>query len=172
MFLLEYEHTGKLIRELEEKTRIAENQLQEAKDAHSRTKDEYERLEKALEELNQRMDALREESRDRAIRKQQLSGEINVLHEQILAGEQNDSHYRSRLQAIQEDTEKKSADREELEEQRADLQAKLREKSGKSFSDEQEKLDRSRAHRRMYPGSRRWKERDHRNPQLPCQHQR
>ena len=140
MFLLEYEHTGNLIRELEEKTRIAENQLQEAKDAHSRTKEEYERLEKSLEELNQRMDALREESRDRAIRKQQLSGEINVLHEQILAGEQNDSHYRSRLLVIQEDTEKKSADKEELEEQRADLQAKLREIS-KELSDEQEKLD-------------------------------
>ena len=140
MFLLEYEHTGNLIRELEEKTRIAENQLQEAKDAHSRTKEEYERLEKSLEELNQRMDALREESRDRAIRKQQLSGEINVLHEQIFAGEQNDSHYRSRLLTIQEDTEKKSADREELEEQRADLQAKLREIS-KELADEQEKLD-------------------------------
>ena len=140
MFLLEYEHTGNLIRELEEKTRIAENQLQEAKDAHSRTKEEYERLEKSLEELNQRMDALREESRDRAIRKQQLSGEINVLHEQIFSGEQNDSHYRSRLLTIQEDTEKKSADREELEEQRADLQAKLREIS-KELADEQEKLD-------------------------------
>ena len=140
MFLLEYEHTGNLIKELEEKTRIAENQLQEATDAHSRTKEEYERLEKSLEELNQRMDTLREESRDRAIRKQQLSGEINVLHEQILAGEQNYSHYRSRLLAIQEDTEKKSADKEELEEQRADLQAKLREIS-KELSDEQEKLD-------------------------------
>ena len=93
MFLLEYEHTGNLIRELEEKTRIAENQLKEAQDAHSRTKDEYERLEKILEELNERMEALREESRDRAIRKQQLSGEINVLHEQILAGEQNAVSY-------------------------------------------------------------------------------
>ena len=59
MFLLEYEHTGNLIRELEEKTRIAENQLKEAQDAHSRTKDEYERLEKILEELNERMEALR-----------------------------------------------------------------------------------------------------------------
>ena len=107
--MMEYEHTGNLIRELEEKTRIAENQLKEAQNAHSRTKDEYERLEKILEELNERMEALREESRDRAIRKQQLSGEINVLHEQILAGEQNDSHYRSRLLAVQEDTEKKSA---------------------------------------------------------------
>ena len=70
MFLLEYEHIGNLIRELEEKTRIAENQLKEAQDTHSRTKDEYERLEKILEELNERMEALREESRDRAIRKQ------------------------------------------------------------------------------------------------------
>lgn len=140
MFLLEYEHTGNLIRELEEKTRIAENQLKEAQDAHSRTKDEYERLEKILEELNERMEALREESRDRAIRKQQLSGEINVLHEQILAGEQNDSHYRSRLLAVQEDTEKKSTDQEALEEQKADLQANLREIDRK-LADEQKKMD-------------------------------
>lgn len=140
MFLLEYEHTGNLIRELEEKTRIAENQLKEAQNAHSRTKDEYERLEKILEELNERMEALREENRDRAIRKQQLSGEINVLHEQILAGEQNDSHYRSRLLAVQEDTEKKSADQKALEEQKADLQANLREIDRK-LADEQKKMD-------------------------------
>ena len=140
MFLLEYEHTGNLIRELEEKTRIAENQLKEAQNAHSRTKDEYERLEKILEELNERMEALREESRDRAIRKQQLSGEINVLHEQILAGEQNDSHYRSRLLAVQEDTEKKSADQKALEEQKADLQANLREIDRK-LANEQKKMD-------------------------------
>ena len=140
MFLLEYEHTGNLIRELEEKTRIAENQLKEAQDTHSRTKDEYERLEKILEELNERMEALREESRDRAIRKQQLSGEINVLHEQILAGEQNDSHYRSRLLAVQEDTEKKSADQETLEEQKSDLQANLRE-TNRKLADEQKKMD-------------------------------
>ena len=140
MFLLEYEHTGNLICELEEKTRIAENQLKEAQDTHSRTKDEYERLEKILEELNERMEALREESRDRAIRKQQLSGEINVLHEQILAGEQNDSHYRSRLLAVQEDTEKKSADQETLEEQKSDLQANLRE-TNRKLADEQKKMD-------------------------------
>ena len=86
------------------------------------------------------MEALREESRDRAIRKQQLSGEINVLHEQILAGEQNDSHYRSRLLAVQEDTEKKSTDQEALEEQKADLQANLREIDRK-LADEQKKMD-------------------------------
>ena len=90
------------------------------------------------------MEALREESRDRAIRKQKLSGEINVLHEQILAGEQNDSHYRSRLLAVQEDTEKKSADQEALEEQKSDLQANLREINRK-LADEQKKWIISRA---------------------------
>ena len=140
MFLLEYEHTGKLLKELEEKTRIAEGQLKEAQDAHSRTRDEYERLEKSLEELNEHMDALREASRDRAIRRQQLEGEINVLHEQILAGEQNDSHYRSRLSTIQEDTKKKTADKEALDEQKADLQSGLKETSQK-LKEEQDKLE-------------------------------
>ena len=140
MFLLEYEHTGKLLKELEEKTRIAEGQLKEAQESHSRTRDEYERLEKSLEELNEHMDALREASRDRAIRRQQLEGEINVLHEQILAGEQNDSHYRSRLSTIQEDTKKKTADKEALDEQRADLQSSLKETSRK-LKEEQDKLE-------------------------------
>ena len=56
------------------------------------------------------------------------------------AGEQNDSHYRSRLLAVQEDTEKKSADQEALEEQKADLQANLREIDRK-LADEQKKMD-------------------------------
>ncbi len=85
------------------------------------------------------MDALREASRDRAIRRQQLEGEINVLHEQILAGEQNDSHYRSRLSTIQEDTKKKTADKEALDEQKADLQSGLKETSQK-LKEEQDKL--------------------------------
>ena len=76
----------------------------------------------------------------RAIRRQQLEGAINVLHEQILAGEQNDSHYRSRLSAIQEDTKKKTADKEALDEQRADLQSGLKETSRK-LKEEQDKLE-------------------------------
>lgn len=82
----------------------------------------------------------REASRDRAIRRQQLEGEINVLHEQILAGEQNDSHYRSRLSTIQEDTKKKTADKEALDEQKADLQSGLKETSQK-LKEEQDKLE-------------------------------
>ena len=52
---------------------------------------EYDRLEQELEELNTRMDALRMESQEQALHKQQLEGQINVLNEQILAGVQNDA---------------------------------------------------------------------------------
>ena len=35
------------------------------------------------------------------LRKQQLEGQINVLNEQILAGAQNEEHYKGRLQTIE-----------------------------------------------------------------------
>ena len=126
LFLLEYEHTGIQLKDLEEKTGIANGQLKEAQEALARTKDEYERLEKELEDLNGRMDALREESRDRAVRKQQMEGQINVLNEQILSGEQSENHYRSRLDAIREETGKKTSDKEALEEERTELRKLLK----------------------------------------------
>lgn len=101
------------------------------------------------------MEALREESRDRAIRKQQLSGEINVLHEQILAGEQNDSHYRSRLLAVQEDTEKKSADQEALEEQKQ-IFRQIYGRSTENLLTSRKNGQYPEQHRRMHPGSGRW----------------
>ena len=129
LFLLEYEHTGIQLKDLEEKTGIANGQLKEAQEALARTKDEYERLEKELEDLNGRMDALREESRDRAVRKQQMEGQINVLNEQILSGEQSENHYRSRLDAIREETGKKTSDKEALEEERTELRKLLKDVS-------------------------------------------
>lgn len=150
MFLLEYEHTGKLIRELEEKTRIAENQLQEAKDAHSRTKDEYERLEKSLEELNQRMDALREESRDRAIRKQQLSGESMSF--------MNRSLQVSRMTAIIaaafwpfRKTRRKNPQTERNWKSRGQICRQSFAEVSRELSDEQEKLDNIRATSKNVP---------------------
>ena len=41
--------------------------------------------------------------REQAIHKQQLEGQVNVLNEQILAGAQNEEHYKGRLQTIEEE---------------------------------------------------------------------
>ena len=54
LFLLDYEHTGKLLEELEEKLGNTESELEETKEAYEQTKVEYERLEQELKELFRR----------------------------------------------------------------------------------------------------------------------
>ena len=117
LFLAENEHTENLLKELEEKTKTAEYQLQETSGAYEKTKEEYERLEKELESLEQKMEALREETQGKALQKQQMEGQINVLNEQLLAGEQNQEHYESRLSAIAEELSKKEEAKKEQQEE-------------------------------------------------------
>ena len=95
MFLLEYSSTAESLKELGEKHRLAQENLEDTQKEYEQTRVEYDRLEQELEELNTRMDALRMESQEQALHKQQLEGQINVLNEQILAGVQNEDHYRA-----------------------------------------------------------------------------
>ena len=117
LFLAENEHTESLLKELEEKTKTAEHQLQETNGAYEKTKEEYDRLEKELEELEEKMESLREETQGKALQKQQLEGQINVLNEQLSAGEQNREHYKSRLLSIAEELSKKEEAKKEQQEE-------------------------------------------------------
>ncbi|MDO4337088.1 MAG: chromosome segregation protein SMC [Eubacteriales bacterium] len=127
LFLLDYAHIGELLKELEEKSRTAGEELEKTKDAYDQTRVEYERLEQELEELNGRLDALREEMQQNALLKQQYEGQINVLNEQISSGKQNDEHYRTRLKTIEEETARRTEEKKELEEQKTVLRESLRE---------------------------------------------
>ena len=117
LFLAENEHTESLLKELEEKTKTAERQLQETGGAYEKTKEEYDRLEKELESLEEKMESLREETQGKALQKQQLEGQINVLNEQLSAGEQNREHYESRLLSIAEELSKKEEAKKEQQEE-------------------------------------------------------
>lgn len=117
LFLAENEHTESLLKELEEKTKTAEHQLQETGGAYEKTKEEYDRLEKELESLEEKMESLREETQGKALQKQQLEGQINVLNEQLSAGEQNREHYESRLLSIAEELSKKEEAKKEQQEE-------------------------------------------------------
>ncbi len=127
LFLAENEHTEDLLKELEEKTKTAERQLQETGGAYEKTKEEYDRLEKELESLEEKMESLREETQGKALQKQQMEGQINVLNEQLLAGEQNREHYESRLFAIAEELSKKEEAKKEQQEEGALLKEKTSE---------------------------------------------
>ena len=127
LFLLEHSHTGVLLKELGDKFRLASENLEKTTKAYEQTKTEYETLESELEELNGRMDTLREQTQENALKKQQLEGQINVLNEQILAGVQNEEHYKTRLAAIEEELSRRIKERTELEEERAEIRAALKE---------------------------------------------
>ena len=58
------------------------------------------------------MDALCISGQEQAIHKQQLEGQVNVLNEQILAGAQNEEHYKGRLQTIEEELSVRTSSQE------------------------------------------------------------
>ena len=136
LFLAENEHTEGLLKELEEKTKTAERQLQETGGAYEKTKEEYDRLEKELESLEEKMESLREETR-KALQKQQLEGQINVLNEQLSAGEQNREHYESRLLSIAEELSKKEEAKKEQQEEGELLKEKTSEMKKKMKKQEE-----------------------------------
>ena len=140
LFLLEHSHTGVLLKELGDKFRLASENLEETTKAYEQTKTEYETLESELEELNGRMDTLREQTQENALKKQQLEGQINVLNEQILAGVQNEEHYKTRLAAIEEELSRRIKERTELEEERAEIRAALKEVREK-LGEQEEQLE-------------------------------
>ena len=138
-FLLENEQSARELKELEDKNVRASEELEENQEAYEQTKVEYDRLEEELEQLNSQMDQLREETQNKAIRRQQLDGEIKVLREQILAGTQNEEHYRGRLKTIESDVKERQESLETQEEEKSQLHAAVT-VARKRQGDEEERL--------------------------------
>lgn len=141
LFLLDYDYTGKLLKELEEKIENAERELNDTREEYDRTKAEYERLEKELEELNGRLDDLKERQQENALMKQQQEAQIQILEEQILAGKQNSEHYENRLNSLREELEERDQEKDRLTGERTELRAQKKEIQ-KQLDDGRKELER------------------------------
>ena len=135
-FLLENEQIGRNLKELEEKNQQTTEELEENQHAYEQTRVEYDRLEEELEKLNSQMEQLREKTQNEAIRKQQLDGEIKVLREQILAGVQNEEHYKNRLQTIDTDVKERKATLEIQEQEKSQLHGAFLEAKKRQVAEE------------------------------------
>ena len=135
-FLLENEQIGRDLKELEEKNQQTTEELEENQHAYEQTRVEYDRLEEELEKLNSQMEQLREKTQNEAIRKQQLDGEIKVLREQILAGVQNEEHYKNRLQTIDTDVKERQATLEIQEQEKSQLHGAFLEAKKRQVAEE------------------------------------
>ena len=127
LFLMEYERTGTLLKELEEKNNLSQGELAQCQAAYDETKEKYDRLEEALTELTGQIDALREESQRNALKKQELEGRIDVFKEQMSAIVQNEEHYKMRLGVIQDELDRRADALKAQEEEKKELHARLQE---------------------------------------------
>ena len=127
LFLMEYERTGTLLKELEEKNNLSQGELAQCQAAYDETKEKYDRLEEALTELTGQIDALREESQRNALKKQELEGRIDVFKEQMSAIVQNEEHYKMRLGVIQDELDRRADALKAQEEEKRELHARLQE---------------------------------------------
>ena len=139
MFLLESQQTEKDLLVLREKNETASAQLEDTNREYQQTKVEYDRLEQELEELNRQMDELREKTQQNALQKQQLEGQINVLNEQIQAGLQSDTHFKNRLEIVEEDLKQRQQARSEVEEEKGSLHTIVKE-AQKRLTDQEDRL--------------------------------
>ena len=125
MFLLDLDRTKRQLADIDEKYRIANQDLEQTKEQFDQTKQEYEKLERDMDALDGKIETMRTESNQNALIKQQLEGQINVLKEQIHAAHLNDEHYQKRVDVILQDKGIREKEKEDLKKERQALQIKL-----------------------------------------------
>ena len=124
-FLMEMEQTQQQEKELEEKHRIADGQLEEAKRQKEKNESAYNELQDTIHEMDQNIDAMRDELAGSSVTKGKLEGEINVLKEQIHTAQMSDEHYKSRMDAIEGQRGEREEQRSAYEKEKQELDAQL-----------------------------------------------
>ncbi len=144
MFLLDMDHIRIQLTELDEKYRIASEELQQNQTQFDKIKSDYDTLELQLEQLDVKVQEARTQSGQNRFRKQQLEHEIDILQEQIRAGKLSSQHYKERLVAISAEMERKDHDVTGYLEEKTQLEADRKVTLDKQKV-QQEKLDKLQA---------------------------
>lgn len=125
MFLTEMNRIRTQLKEVEEKYRIAQEDLEETAKDFDTTRTEYEKLETELEQLEAEIQKAREEATQKALQKQNLEGQINILKEQIHSVRQNEAHYQERFSSVEADLEKRNEEEKEYLKEKQELDTRL-----------------------------------------------
>jgi chromosome segregation protein len=136
-FLLESDQIRESLKDCEEKTNIANNDLSEANAEYESTKAEYDSIEQQLTQINTEIDVANTLLNNTEVEKQRLDGVINVYAEQIKTIEANNIHYTGRLADIDAAIASKNDELAKIEEQKSSLAESLSEYETKK--DEAEK---------------------------------
>lgn len=130
MFLLEMERLNKQIGTLEQNIQNTSKEMDNAKQQYEETKEQYQAVETQVEEIEEALEKAKTQLNETTLLKQQLEGQINVLHEQINTARINEEHYASRRRTIWEERETKEKQKAGFLKDREELLKKLEQASG------------------------------------------
>ena len=124
-FLMESDEIRNSLKECEEKSLIAANDLKAANEEYDSTKAEYDSLEIQLNEINNSIETTNTLLSNTEIEKQRLDGVINVYAEQIKTIQANSIHYTNRLSDISKSIDEKNDSLSKLDEEKLSLAESL-----------------------------------------------
>ncbi|MEE1027565.1 MAG: chromosome segregation protein SMC [Agathobacter sp.] len=127
MFILESERIATAKKDVEEKYKIADEQLKETNASYDRIKSEYEKLETDMKEMDEKINSIRETITNTSSTRQKLESQIQLLKEQIHTAQMTDEHLQSRLDSIDKEKEERFDARKGYDEQKAQLDKQLEE---------------------------------------------
>lgn len=125
MFLIDLDRTKHQLQDIEEKYRIASEDLQSTTEAFQQTKTEYEQLEQDMDALDAKIEEMRQMSSQNILTRQQLESQVALLKEQIRAAYVNDEHYQNRITAITVEQKKRQEEYDEFQTSRNELKTNL-----------------------------------------------
>jgi chromosome segregation protein len=125
MFLIEMEHIEGQLSDISEKAGVAQGDMDDTKKKFEQTKAEYEKLEHDMEEIDRLTSEIHDDSAARAMQIQQMTGQIDILNEQINTVRANDEHYRSRRTVIAEEIRKRQEEQGRHKEEQDSLDAAI-----------------------------------------------
>ncbi len=112
VFLLENKRIKEQLDSVDEKLRIATEDLSDTSAKYEGIKEEYERIEREIEFLDEAIETSRTLVTDADIMRGRLEGEINVLKEQINSAHSNEEHLLNRKNSVVAEIEGKNQDKE------------------------------------------------------------
>ncbi len=103
LFLLDDERATRQLGEISERSRIADEDTRQTRQQFDETKLQYEKIEQEISSADEELSSLTEESGRNRVVLQQLSGQIDLLNEQIRAASQSGEQFRQRTEQIERD---------------------------------------------------------------------
>ncbi len=125
LFLMEMDRIKQAHKDLEEKTKIVQNDFEDSKKVYENCKLEYEQIEQEIDTLNAGIEEKKASLTENALLKKQYEGQIAVLKAQNTSALANDKHLESRKEAILREVQEREGQKEAFLKEKSKLDGHL-----------------------------------------------